>query len=128
MSESASGRIKRHAGIGISATDNARTVSAATGRRDADEIAAAAVDLVAALAAFNHELNGPSPSAETGAQADDVEREVVSAIAESARMLREADAVQCAEDVESAWLAVLAGDIDDVGEHVASERRMRAGR
>jgi hypothetical protein len=99
MSESASDLIKRHAGIGDSATNNARTVSAATERGDADGIDAAAVDLVA-LAEFNHKLNGPSPSAETGAQSDRVERQVVYAIAESARMLREADAVQRAEDVE----------------------------
>jgi hypothetical protein len=128
MSESASDLIKRHAGIGDSATNNARTVSAATERGDADGIDAAAVDLVTALAEFNHELNGPSPSAETGAPSDRVERQVVYAIAESLRMLGEADAVQRAEDVESAWLAVLAGDIDDVAEHVAIERRMRARR
>jgi hypothetical protein len=41
-------------------------------------------------------------------------------------MLREAAALERAENVESAWVAVPSGDIDDAKEHVALERHSRA--
>jgi hypothetical protein len=46
---------------------------------------------------------------------------VAYSVAEVARMLREASADREAWQVETGWLAVLAGDIDDVGQHVAEE-------
>src|SRR5579884_165174 len=91
------------------------------------EIEAATADLIAALAGFNHDLNGSVPSERIAKRSDSVPRTVAYAVAESIRMLREAGAVERAEDAESAWLAVLSGDIDDVTEHVALERRSRSG-
>ena len=126
MSESASERIKRHGGIGDGEAVNPLTVAGATGRRDRAEIHAATADLVAALADFNYEVNGSTPSMHVSGRQETVQRDVVYAVAESVRMLREAAAVEQAEDVETAWLAVLAGDIDDVREHVALERRFRS--
>jgi len=67
------------------------------------------------------------PSERIAKRSDSVPRTVAYAVAESIRMLREAGAVERAEDAESAWLAVLSGDIDDVTEHVALERRSRSG-
>ena len=45
--------------------------------------------------------------------------------AEVARMLRDAGADRSARKVDTAWLAVLAGDVDDVREHVAQEESAR---
>jgi hypothetical protein len=126
MTESASERIKRHGGIGDGEAVNPLTVAGATGRGDGVEIDAATADLVAALADFNYEVNGATPSMQVSGVRETMERDVVYAVAESVRMLREAAAAQLVEDVETAWLAVLAGDIDDVREHVALERRFRS--
>jgi hypothetical protein len=47
------------------------------------------------------------------------------AVAEVARMLREADADREAWQVETGWLAVLAGDVDDVRQHITEEETAR---
>jgi hypothetical protein len=89
------------------------------------EVEAAVADFVDALDALSHELNGAAPSAAVSARADAVSREAAYAVAEVARMLREAGADREASAVDTGWLAVLARDIDDVRQHVAEEKAAR---
>lgn len=95
-------------------------------------IQAAAADFLEALSAFNFELNGPRPSDSTTGS-DSVPRDVAYAVAEVVRILRgvagtgtgpEA-ATEAAWTIETGWRAILAGDIDDIRQHVAEERRAR---
>jgi hypothetical protein len=78
-----------------------------------------------ALGVLNHELNGPRPSADTATRHDAVPRDVAYAVAEIARLLRVNHQEDAAWQVDTAWAAVLAGDIDDIAGHIAAERRRR---
>jgi hypothetical protein len=102
-----------------------QTVSAATSAADPAEIEAAVSDFLSALDAYNSELNGPVPASTSGSGLDAVPRDVAYAVGEVARMLRECGDDRSAWRVETAWLAVLAGDIDDVREHLAEEEASR---
>jgi hypothetical protein len=98
----------------------------------------ALADFIAVLGTLNNELNGPVPSGPAGppgARATVVPRDAAYAVAEVTRMLREygerqsdAAAVRAAWVVDTAWAAVLAGDIDDLEEHVSDEERARKRR
>jgi hypothetical protein len=103
------------------------------GAQNEGRLEEALADFLAALSALNHELNGEVPSDST---ADDPVPAVSTSLAYSVavviRMIREygekrqdANAVLGAWRVETAWEAILAGDIDDIAEHVADEERMR---
>lgn len=111
-------RIRQHAGLGDAGLAPA-TVSAVTAEGSPDDIEAAASDFVAALNDYNRELNGPVPSTGMGSGSDTVPRDVAYSVGEVTRMLRETGAERSAWRVETAWSAVLAGDIDDLGEHLA---------
>jgi hypothetical protein len=124
MGGSGAERIKRHAGL-VTDDGDAPTVAAAMARADAAEIDTATEDLLDALAVFNHELNGVVPSAGGDEQHDAVPRDLAYAVGEAARMLRDAGATRRAWELDTAWLAVLAGDIDDLKGHVALERASR---
>jgi hypothetical protein len=119
-------RLRRHAGLGEQGDAQGPTVSAATwGPICAEQLKAAVSDFIDALNALNHELNGPEPSAAASSKADVVSTDAAYAVAEVARMLRDAGAEEEAWAVDTGWLAVLAGDIDDVPEHVAHEAAAR---
>lgn len=95
------------------------------------DLDAPVADLLASLVRLNRELNGDMPSETQGAAS--IPREIVYAMAEIIRVLRRAierpheTRSQVASDaawtIETAWVAVLAGDIDDILDHVAEERR-----
>lgn len=94
-----------------------------------DTFQAALYDLLEAMSHLNHELNGPVPSAVVG-RGSDVPRSTILAVLEISRLLREHEGrspavADAAWSVEVAWRAVLAGDIDDLGEHLRDERLMR---
>jgi hypothetical protein len=79
----------------------------------------------------NHELNGETPS-EDVSDAGVVSTDVAYAVAEVARLLREygereahVTAKEAAWLVDTAWLAVLAGDIDDLEQHLEQEAAAR---
>ena len=78
-------------------------------------------DFLTLLDVLNHELNGAEPSAAISGKAETVSTGVAYAVAEVVRMLRDADADREAWQVETGWLAVLAGDVDDVLQHIADE-------
>jgi hypothetical protein len=81
----------------------------------------AVTSLLGVLERLNHELNGATPSEISGGT-DDVPRVAAYAVAEVTRMLRSSGHDADAWRVDTAWSAVLVGDIDDVVEHVEEER------
>jgi hypothetical protein len=99
--------------------------STVPGEDDAEGRRAAVDDFIATLGRLNRELNGEMPSASTSGVQAMVPASVAYAVAEVARMLREYPDSRNAWRVETAWLAVLAGDIDDVETHVDDEYRTR---
>ena len=116
-------RLSQHA---FSSADGT-TVCEATARRDRSQIEPATADFIEALDEYNGRLNGPVPSAGVGeAEEDVVSRRAAYAVVEVARMLRDAGADDCARQVDIAWAAVLAGDIDDIREHVTREDSARS--
>jgi hypothetical protein len=77
------------------------------------------------LQALNHELNGPQPSTQVSGKAESIPRSAAYAVAEVARMLGDAAHVIHAWEVDTAWLGVLAGDVDDLRRHVTEEHEAR---
>jgi hypothetical protein len=119
-------RLRRHAGLDEPSAEFGPTVSRATWEpTDAQELSAAVSDFIDALDALNHELNGAEPSAAVSGKADTVSTDAAYAVAEVARMLRDVGAEEEAWAVDTGWLAVLAGDIDDVRQHIAEEAAAR---
>ena len=113
--------IRSHAGLVGDGLANPTLISGALAHQQDVDIAVGS--FVAALQRLNVELNGPTP---TGSVADSDRRmlpaQLVYAVTEVSRMLRDEGQTEAAWAVDTAWLAVLAGDIDDVSEHVAEER------
>jgi hypothetical protein len=89
-------------------------------------------DFVSVLSRLNVELNGETPSESAGTGPATISTDVAYAVAEVSRILREkADATSSPEArdgawrVDTAWLAVLAGDIDNLEQHLADEAEAR---
>jgi hypothetical protein len=120
----ASERIVWHAGLSADGGLAHGSVSAATSSGDRAAIETATADSLRALDDYNRDVNGPGPSSSIRGS-DIVPRDVAYAVAEIARMLRDSGADRSAWRVETAWLAVLAGDIDDIHEHLAEEEAAR---
>jgi hypothetical protein len=95
-----------------------------------EALSAAVTDLMTALGELNVELNGPVPSDEL-AGSEAVPRSTAYAVAEIGRILRDAEDRNAVPNswaswhLDTAWLAVLAGDIDDLDAHLANEETMR---
>lgn len=93
---------------------------------DAETLSAALDDLVAAFVALNRDLNGDVPSASVGSESDSVPRSVAAAVSEISQLLRrypgsDPVATKAVWVVDVAWDAVVAGDIDDLEEHLRLE-------
>ena|SRR5215207_250560 len=119
-------RLRWHAGLAQVPVGSLPTISDRTRPANAlgSRLEDALADLVATLEQLNRELNGDTPSqAITGAT--EIPREVAYAVSEIARMLRDSGAAQDTWTVETAWNAVLAGDIDDLQQHLKEERALR---
>jgi RimJ/RimL family protein N-acetyltransferase len=119
VTEQTAARLRGHAGL-AGGTAVSPAISDETGG-GGPQLREAVVDFVNTLQALNMELNGPAPSETLGTAVDAVPRGVAYAVAESVRLLREAGATDEAWLAETAWLAVLAGDIDDVWRHLREE-------
>ena len=119
-------RIRCHAGLGARSVAPG-TVSAATSAGTPWQIEAAVSDFISALNDYNRELNGPGPSSAVEPKPGAIPRDVAYAVGEVVRMLREWGADQPAWRVETAWSAVLAGDIDDLREHLSGEEAALGG-
>ena len=92
-------------------------------------------DIVDTLSVVNHQMNGAVPS-ETAIADANISRLLVGAISEIQRMLRafrescttseaQQSALRYEFIVETAWGAVLDGDIDDLKQHIAGELAAR---
>ena len=91
-------------------------------------------DLVDVVALLNLELNGSTPSQSTHV-VQDIPRDVAYAVVVIINQLRQHACCEVVETktsltdaawvIETAWLAVLAGDIDDLQTHLAEEQAMR---
>lgn len=122
-------RLRWHAGLVDAVGLEGTSVSGATAQIDgpSDQLDDAIADLFAVLGQLNRELNGTLPS-QFGDKAEMVPRAVAYAVSEIARMLRESNpGSRDAWRVDSAWSAILAGDIDDLRRHVADEEAARGG-
>lgn len=131
-------RLRWHAGLG-NAPESSGSLSVAdctSGESGSGGgINEAVADVLVELARLNQELNGPAPS-ESFSSSTDIPRDAAYAVAEMSRMLREsAESTSAGQDesrmsdaawvIETAWLAVLAGDIDNLQQHVDEERASR---
>lgn len=130
-------RICWHAGLELEGPEDIPSVSSSTWPRGraTGELRNAVDDCLKILAGLNRELNGEVPS-HTVSHALDIPRRLVYAVAEVVRMIRMSQEQAQTEDnerelalaawrIETAWLAVLAGDIDDVLKHVEQEEAMK---
>jgi|HubBroStandDraft_6_1064221.scaffolds.fasta_scaffold133489_3 hypothetical protein len=115
--------LRWHAGLGGDPLD-ADSVSGATATGLGVSVAVAA--FLQVLELLNHEMNGPRPAAIAAVGDDEVPREAAYAVAEVSRLLRAAENEDAARQIDAAWSAVLAGDVHDVIENVAEERRASA--
>jgi hypothetical protein len=116
-----------HAGLESHSAGSAPSISECTANRgQLERLDDAVADFVAAMQSLNLEFNGSVPS-ESGPHQDQVPRQVAYAVSEVSRMLHDrsgkeaADPHHAAWRVETAWNAVLAGDIDDIGQHLRDE-------
>lgn len=130
--------LRWHAGL-ESDLDGVHSTSVAEGldRPDpsGERLENAIADLLDAMAVLNTELNGAVPS-KSFEREDKISLAIVFAVAEIVNLLRQRasrhgatetaqNAASAAWRVEAAWLAVLHGDIDDLGVHLAEEEAMR---
>lgn len=127
-------RLRRHAGLEDVTQPTNYSVSSSIrwdGAVDSN-LHAALADVIDVLAQLNLELNGERPSNSVEG-ASSIRRDVVYAVAEIVRLLRDArgsgDQIVVISDgvwsIETAWRAILAGDIDDIHEHLVEEQRAR---
>jgi hypothetical protein len=115
-------RLRQHAGLEESESPLPTVSSCLPERGRIGQLGVALADLMATLGRLNHELNGAVPSEAVGDPGRVIPGSVAYAVAEVSRMLRRGgDTEREAHAVDTAWLAVLAGDVDDVLEHVAGE-------
>ena len=112
-------RLLRHAGLAGGEGSLVPSIAACTrsGSPDADYLADAVADFLTALTSVNHELSEP-----------EVPRDVAYAVVQVAAMLREHSsdfARRAAWRVDTAWSAVLAGDVDDLHRYLTEEESKR---
>ena len=122
-------RLRWHAGLVDNDGSSTPSVSSCTwppGKRT-DELERAVDDFIDALQALNLEVNGPTPSETVDVgQPDAISLDAAYAVAEVVRMLGEhGEADGEAREISTAWLGLLAGDIDDLRTHVAQEEAAR---
>lgn len=138
VSRDTTSRLRWHAGLEEGGATEIPSISSCTwpANTSGQQLDQAVADFLVALATLNRELNGTIPS-EGKSAADAIPRDVAYAVAEVTAQLREHADAQDASDqapassraawqVETAWRAVLAGDIDDIEQHLREEERMRA--
>lgn len=127
-------RLCWHAGLQKGLGENVPSIAWSTWPRGraAKDLEEAVADCLNALATLNRELNGEpaSPAAVHGA--GDVPRKLAYAMIEIVRVIRDSQGqaqdqesrralARAAWRIETAWSAVLAGDINDLLKHVEQE-------
>ncbi len=119
-----------HAGFAEREAATVPSVYDATKAGDCEALDAALDDLVAAFVVLNRDLNGDAPSASVG-PGPHVPRSVAVAVSEINQLLRRYPGTNPGVKrgvwvVDAAWDAVLAGDVDDLAEHLSLEEHARA--
>jgi len=129
-------RLRCHAGLAAVEDDQSRpslSRCVEPEKFSGNALKAAMADFIEIMVLVNVELNGSIPSESTEG-ANEIPRDVAYAVAEIIHLLRHArsdvDEVRASLEravwmVEVAWLAILAGDIDDLPAHLAGEEHMR---
>jgi hypothetical protein len=113
-------RLRWHAGLhGDPLDPQSVSGSLATGRG----VASAVADFLSCVTRLNRAMNGPVPSEVVEPGDESVPRDVAYAVSEVARQLGDTAHVFEAWEVDVAWNAVRARDIDDLAEHIAHERQ-----
>lgn len=92
---------------------------------DPQALTAALEDLLDVIESLNVEINGDPPSESINADAADVPRAIAYAVSEITSRLRSNGNSDAVRIVDTAWNAVLAGDIDNIRAHVVLERNAR---
>ncbi len=120
-----------HAGIAERQGATVPSIWEATKTGDGEALNAALDDLVAAFVVLNRDLNGDAPSASIGPGRPHVPRSVAVAVSEINQLLRRYPGTNPGVKrgvwvVDAAWDAVLAGDVDDLAEHLSLEEHARA--
>lgn len=129
-------RLRWHAGLEESYEGDQPSISASTWKANfsATSIGRATSDVVDLLEELNKDLNGSTPSESTD-YAENIPRSLAYAMSEILLLLRDSrnDLPSQSNDltrrslwtIETAWNAVLAGDIDNLREHLAYEEAAR---
>lgn len=128
-------RLRWHAGLTELPEETGASIASCLARDGSvsSDVDRAVEDLIGVLTRLNLVLNGAVPSEEIGS-APDIPTTVAYPVAEVIRLLRLAgdgasaptsSLADAAWRVETAWLAVLAGDVDDVRTHVEEEVAIR---
>jgi hypothetical protein len=129
-------RLSWHAGLEGTDEGDQPSISASTLKANfsATSIGRATSDVVDLLEELNKDLNGSMPSESTN-HAENIPRSLAYAMAEILRLLRDSQNDLPSQSngltsrslwtIETAWNAVLAGDIDNLHEHLAYEEAAR---
>lgn len=136
LSERTLRRLRWHAGFEQLEEKDVPSVAKCTYRsgNDVPDVRKACADLMSAMTSLNFEVNGPCPSKDTSTRLSALPIGLVYAITEILRMLREPHGLPpedrefcklAAWRAETAWSAILAGDIDNIAEHVREEESWR---
>jgi hypothetical protein len=113
-------RLRWHAGLDADPLDPLSVSGSLAAGRGVER---AVNDFLGVMSQLNREMNGEVPSEVVTGDDDLVPRDVAYAVSEVARQLGDTAHVIEAWEVDVAWNAVLAGDIDDLAEHIEHERR-----
>lgn len=125
-------RLRWHAGLEDRVIGDVPSIASCSwpGSRSAGDFELAFGDYLDVLQVLNHELNGETPSHVESAHAAVLPRDLVYAISEVIRFLNERHEAteragrtpdRASWRAEVAWAAVLAGDIDNIREHLLEE-------
>jgi len=88
-------------------------------------------DILVCMEKLNHEMNGPLPSGDVRPKVSHFDRKLLYAIYEIGRQIsqaaekappdRSASLCSLGRKFDAAWGAILAGDIDDIRDHIEDE-------
>ena len=125
-------RLQWHAGLFELVESEATSISdyVARGRGVDDALWAAIEDVLDILSELNVQVNGQAPSEMISGKEENFPRVLVYAVMEILRYLESLPKGEAANRghwlVMTAWSAVLAGDIDDIRQHLRDEELARA--
>jgi hypothetical protein len=140
VSDQTIARLRWHAGFDGQPSPRGSSIFSSTTSqiRSAADFESALSDCLETLSVLNRAQNGDVPSSTIGAVEDHLPRGLVYAMTEIVRMIRDRERrtsdkseaitlARAAWQIDTAWSAVLAGDIDDLLDHVKGEESWLLG-